>query len=137
MAGTVRATDGGDDTPPPGSNTFNTGSDDDAVILKSNTIPYLSQTGRIRYAPMQMQPGSKVTHALTASRRFPTSSVTYFSDYTLRPYQVTTKTPKWSYSIAQGPNWAATLPSPTGYYAASEALKRNINAKSKRGYMDL
>lgn len=137
MVGTLRATDGGDNTPPPGSNTFNVNNDNEAVILKSNTIPYVSQTGRVRYAPMQMQPGSKVTHVLSASRRFPTSAVTYFTDYTLRAFQVTTKTPKWSYSISQGPNWAASLPSPTGYYAASEALKRNINAKSKRGYLDL
>ncbi|KAF5099777.1 hypothetical protein D0Z00_001518 [Geotrichum galactomycetum] len=137
MTGTTKATDGGDTTPPTGSNSFNTGNDDDSVITKSNTIPYLSQTGRIRYAPMQMQPGSKVTHALTASRRFPTSSVTYFTDYTLRAYAITTKTPSWSYTISQAPNWVATLPSPTGYYAASEALKRTINAKSKRGYVDL
>jgi hypothetical protein len=138
MTGTTKATDGGDTTPPTGSNSFNTGSsDDNAVILKSNTIPYLSQTGRVRYAPMQMQPGSKVTHALSASRRFPTSAVTYFTDYSLRPYPVTTKTPTWSYSVSQAPNWVATLPSPTGYYAASEALKRNINAKSRRGYVDL
>lgn len=137
MTGTTKASDGGDTTPPTGSNSFSVGDEGNSVIMKSNTIPYLSQTGRVRYAPMQMQPGTKVTHALSPTRRMPTSSVTYFTAYTLKPYQITTKTPTWSYTISQGPNWVATLPSPTGYYAASEALKRNINAKSKRGYVDL
>lgn len=135
MSGTVKASDGGFTVPPDGSSSV--GSTSTVDITKMNTIPYLSQTGRTRYAPMQMQPGTKVTHALSASRRFPVSSVTYFSNYKLKPEVKTTMTPSWSYTIKQGPNWAATQSQPTGYYGAQEALQRTINAKSRRGYIEL
>lgn len=139
MTGTLQATDGGDTSPPdPQINVGSTNNaNSDSILLASQKIPYTAQTGRTRYAPMQMQPGSKVTYPLKASHRFPTSAVSYFTDYKSKPYVVTTTTPPWSYTITQGPNWAATQPDPTGYYAASEALKRNINAKSRRGYLDL
>lgn len=139
MTGSYKASDGGDTTPPDGSTTV--GSSDSVAgyseIMSKNKVTYTLQTGKTRYAPMQMQPGSKVTIAKSATRRFPVSSVSYFTDYSLQPYQVTTMTPSWSYTILQGPNYASTAASPTGYYAASEALARNINAKSRRGYFEL
>lgn len=136
MLGTYQASDGGDVAPPPGSNTANIPADQN-VVLSLNQVPYTMQTGRTRYAPMQTQPGSKVTYAKVASQRYPTSAVTFFSNYDLQPIQKTTITPSWTYTIVQGPNWAATAAAPTGYYAASEALQRNINAKSRRGFYEL
>lgn len=136
MLGTQQATDGGDVASPPDSNSANIPADPN-VILSMNQVPYTLQTGKTRYAPMQIQPASKVTRPRVASQRFPTSAVTFFSNYALQPIQKTTLTPSWTYTIVQGPNWAATAASPTGYYAASEALQRNINAKSRRGFYEL
>jgi hypothetical protein len=136
MTGTLQATDGGD-TSPPDSQVDVVGTGVDSGVLTKAQVPYTAQTGRTRYAPMQMQPPTKVTHQLKATRRLPTSSVSFFSVYMSKPYIVTTVTPSWSYTILQGPNWIPTQSQPTGYYAASEALKRNINAKSRRGYLDL
>lgn len=141
MTGTLKATDGGD-TAPPDSQVDVVGAGGDANSNDPNSltmgqVAYTAQTGRTRYAPMQMQPPTKVTHSLKATRRMPTSSVSYFTAYQSKPYAVTTVTPSWSYTILQGPNWAPTQSQPTGYYAASEALKRKINAKSRRGYEEL
>lgn len=142
MTGTLKASSGGDTTSPDDTVAVTDGSTAGAAVtgsaaLASFSVTYTLQTGLTRYAPMQMQPGTKVTHKLSATRRFPTSSVSYFTTFTRQPLQKTTTTLSWSYTIAQGPNWAATAASPTGYYAASEALARNINAKSRRGYVDL
>lgn len=138
MTGTLKASAGGDSDPPDAQvNVGEAAGAASTVNSASLTLTYTLQTGKTRYAPMQMQPGSKVTYKLSASRRYPTSAVSYFTAYQSKPYPVTTVTPSWSYTITQGPNWASTLPSPTGYYAASEALSRNINAKSRRGYVDL
>lgn len=138
MTGTLQATDGGDVAPPDAQvDVAGAGAAGAAAGLSLGTVPYTLQTGKTRYAPMQTQPGTKVTYKLSASRRFPTSQVTLFTDYTMQPLQKTTITPSWSYTVVQGPNWAATAASPSGYYAASEALARNINAKSRRGYYEL
>ena len=136
MTGTLKASDGGDTSPPDAQNNI-VGTDGVSVDPSQMSVTYTLQTGKTRYAPMQMQPGTKVTHKLSMSRRYPTSAVSYFTTYTARPIQVTTITPSWSYTIVQGPNWASTANSPTGYYAASEALARQINAKSRRGYYEL
>lgn len=140
MTGSIRATNGGDTSPPADQIQIVGATDagpETAALGASFSLPYTAQTGVSRYAPMQMQPGSKVTHKLSASRRFPTSSVSFFTTFTMQPLQKTTSTPPWSYSITQGMNFAETQASPTGYYAASEALSRNILAKSRRGYIDL
>lgn len=136
MSGSYKASDGGDTSPPDGYTDVDS-TPDQSQILSLNKVTYTLQSGKYRYAPMQMQPGSTVTHKLSASRRYPTSSVSYFTTYTMTAVPVTTYTPTWSYSIKQGVNWASTAASPTGYYAASEALSRSINAKSKRGYFEL
>ena len=104
-----------------------------ADISKSFTVPYTLQTGRTRYAPMQMQPGSTVT-ATTWTRKFPTSAVTYYSTKHTKPVVHSTITPGWSYTASSEVNWATVAPYPTNWYAASERKlsKASITATKKR-----
>ncbi|AET38469.1 Knh1p Ecym_2770 [Eremothecium cymbalariae DBVPG len=72
-------------------------------MLPSSAVNYVSQTGRIFVAPMQLQPGSTVT-AKTWTRRFPTSQVSYYTTKGPVPSRVSTITPGWSYTIESGVN---------------------------------
>lgn len=89
----------------------------------SFTVPYTEQTGKTRYAPMQMQPGSTVT-ATTWSRRFPSSAVTYYSTISGTPNVMSTVTPGWSYVMSSFVNYAtpAPFPSEVGWYPASAEI---------------
>lgn len=89
----------------------------------SFTVPYTAQTGKTRYAPMQMQPGSTVT-ATTWSRRFPSSAVTYYSTFRPNPEVLSTVTPGWSYTMSSLVNYAtpAPFPSEVSWYPASNKL---------------
>ncbi|AGO10920.1 AaceriAFR590Wp [[Ashbya] aceris (nom. inval.)] len=86
-------------------------------------VPYASQTGRLRHAPMQLQPGTKVT-ARTWSRRYPTSGVTYFATPVPTLLQDTTITMGWSYTMSSAVNHAppAPFPSAIGWYDPAERL---------------
>lgn len=95
--------------------------DSGTIDTRSFTVPYTMQTGKTRYAPMQLQPGSTVT--MTAwSRQFPTSSVLYALTFLPIPSVLTTKTPGWSYTMKSAPNWASAAPYPTNWYAANERV---------------
>lgn len=99
---------------------------------KSFTVPYTLQTGKTRYAPMQMQPGTKVT-ATTWSMKFPTSAVTYYSTKAGTPNVASTITPGWSYTAESAINYASVAPYPTYWYPASERVsKATISAATKR-----
>lgn len=89
-------------------------------LLASHTVPYGEQSGTIKYAPMQMQPGSTIT-AKTMSQRFPTSAYTPFQSFASGPKCTSTDTPGWSYSRGSATNMAppAPYPSAVGWYAAS------------------
>lgn len=139
MTGTLQATAGSDVSPPAAQVVFNNNAQSTANIFSLNTVEYTLQTGYVRYAPMQLQPPTKVTQKLSASRRYPTSAVSLRATWTEKPIQTSTVTPSPTYSIEQEVNWATWADEPTvvGYYAASEALSRTINAKSRRGYYDL
>lgn len=93
------------------------------LISKSFTVPYTLQTGKTRYAPMQMQPGSSVT-AKTWSRKFPSSSVTYYSTFGNAPNVLSTVTPGWSYTMSSLINYATPAPFPNevSWYPASVRL---------------
>lgn len=102
------------------------------VNSASFTIPYTKQTGRTRYAPMQTQPGSKVT-ATTWTRRYPTSAVTYYSTKHSRPVVYSTITPGWDYTVKSEVNYASVAPYPTNWYPASERVsKATLSSASKR-----
>ena len=117
-------------TKPPDAQTSLANGDNTMVSIdsKSFSVPYLSQTGRTRYAPMQTQPPTKITMDKSSwTRRFPTSEVSYFTSVSSSLAQVTTITPGWSYTISSGVNWASHAPDPSangGWYAASERLTR-------------
>lgn len=124
----------GQDQPGPQWNLPNAG-----VDTRSFTLPYTAQTGVRRYAPMQTQPGSRVT-VTTWSRRFPTSSVSYYTTKRNSLDQMTTYTPGWSYTVTSDFNYATPAPFPSdngGWYNPKKrqsltTRKLNINQhKSK------
>ena len=129
-SGTLVVTVTGDQ---PGGQTSGFGQTTGSDISKSFTVPYTLQTGRTRYAPMQMQPGSTVT-ATTWTRKFPTSAVTYYSTRHTKPVVHSTITPGWSYTASSEVNWATVAPYPTNWYAASgrKLSKASITATKKR-----
>lgn len=111
---------------------INTGVAPASIDSKSFSIAYTLQTGISRFAPMQMQPGSKVT-AKTWTRRFPTSKVTYYSTFRKSLDQLTTITPGISYMMTSDINYASPAPMPSdngGWYHPSKRLSlsaRKIN----------
>lgn len=104
-----------------------------SIDSHSFTVAYSLQTGKTRYAPMQTQPGSKVTRAASDwSRRYPTSAVTYYSALLPSLAQLSTLTPGWDYTLSSAINWASPAPRPTdngGWYAASDRLTRKASVK--------
>lgn len=106
------------------TNSDDNGQQNDADISKSFTVPYTLQTGKTRFAPMQMQPGSEITVS-SWSRRFPSSAVTFYSSFASQPKIISTKTPGWSYTMSSFVNYAtpAPFPSVVGWYAPSTRLQ--------------
>lgn len=104
------------------------------IDSRSFTVPYTKQTGTSRFAPMQMQPMTKVT-ATTWTRKYATSAVTYFSTFGSLPEQATTITPSWSYTISSGVNYAtpAAMPSENGgWYQPSKRLSLSARKMNLR-----
>lgn len=99
----------------------------------SFTVPYTLQTGRTRYAPMQTQPGTAVTHTMY-STRYPSSAYTPYASLSPSPNVYSTITPGWSYPVTSLYNTAAVAPYPTYFYPASErVVKAKLSsAKNKR-----
>lgn len=111
------------------ANTFENGSPPDqtdgadtAVPSSLFSITYTRQTGRTKYAPMQMQPGSSVT-ASTWSRKHATSAITtYYSALRPSPNCYSTITPGRSYTYTSLHNWAAVAPTPSVRYNPRERV---------------
>lgn len=105
----------------------------------SFAVPYQSQSGLARFAPMQTQPPTKVTKTAW-SMRHPTSSVSYFKTRKRGREQLTTVTPGWSYGLPSEWNDAAPARPPSengGWYHPSERLSlrpRKMNAAERLGY---
>ncbi|ABN64556.2 Cell wall synthesis protein KRE9 precursor [Scheffersomyces stipitis CBS 6054] len=96
------------------------------------TIPYTMQTSTKRFAPMQTQPGSKVT-ATTWSIKYPTSAVTYYTTKGPKPVVMSTITPGWDYTPTSLPNAASVAPYPSYFYPASDRVsKATLSAATKR-----
>ncbi|CUS20291.1 LAQU0S01e03312g1_1 [Lachancea quebecensis] len=107
---------GGDNPPPP-------------INSASFSIPYVSQTGSWRFAPMQSQPRATVT-ATTWTRQHPTSACTYFASEPPRPKWYTTVTPGWDYTLQMRYNDAHPAPHPEengGWYNA--ASRKTLSAR--------
>lgn len=113
-------------TQPPAQTQINTG---DAVTVATSvdsasfSVTYTKQTGRTRFAPMQMQPNTTVT-AKTWKTKFATSAVTYYSKIRNSMQQDSTITPGRSYIITSGVNYASAAPMPSvvGWYKPSKRL---------------
>lgn len=126
---TIKATATGDS---PAAQVSIEGADGGSINSKSFSITYTLQTGKTRYAPMQMQPGSTVTHS-KYSTRYPTSAVTYFSTKGKSPVVYSTITPGWSYSRKSHTNLATAQSFETSHYAASDKVKQaTLSAGDKR-----
>ena len=114
--------------PPPGAVV----SGNTKIDTRSFTIPYAKQTGKTKYAPMQLQPGSKVT-ATAWNMQYPTSSVTYFSSIASAPNARSTITPGWSYTPESAANYATPAPYPNTFYPASERVsKASLSSASRK-----
>lgn len=77
------------------------------------TVPYAMQTGPTKYAPMQKQPGTKIT-AKTPSMLYPTSSVEIAKTHLPTPKQQTTITASGTFSVSSREN-TVSLGIPTMY----------------------
>lgn len=126
MSGSYEPTVGSVTTPPDAQTQLSGGTT--KIDTKSFTLAYTQQTGEARYAPMQTQPGSSVTKSYSDwSRRYATSSVSYFSSIKNDLLeQQTTYTQGWDYVISSQPNWAspALFPSENGgWYDPSEKIQ--------------
>lgn len=101
-----------DTTQPVGQTRAQTGTTAASIDTRSFTLQYTQQTGISRFAPMQMQPVTKIT-ATTWTRKFATSAVTYYSSLINSLQQETTITPGWSYTLPSGMNMATPAPYPS------------------------
>lgn len=125
--GTLKVTATGD--PPSGLTNSGTAT---AIDSASFSVTYTKQTGKTKYAPMQTQPGTTITHT-TWSRRFPTSAYTPYSTLSKSPNAVTTNTPGWDYTVKSATNTAKTAAYPSSFYAASSRVsKATLSTAAKR-----
>lgn len=90
------------------------------------SIPYNSQTGPIRYAPMQMQPKTSAELRRKWSNKYkPTPITTFYRTNKPNLVVYTTITPGVSYSIKSDVNWATPAPMPYrqgSWYAPAQKL---------------
>lgn len=110
-----------DTTEPMPQTSIHTGGDADTHTFDTSSVfsqPYTLQTLKTRVAPIQTQPGTKIT-ATTWSRRYATSAVTFYSTFRSSLEQLSTLTPAWNYSISSDFNYATPAPMPSdngGWY---------------------
>lgn len=130
--GTLKGVTATGDSPDP-----QTSAESASIDSASFSIAYTAQTGKTRYAPMQTQPGSKVTMSAW-SRRFPTSSYTPYSTLQPSPNVHSTITPGWDYTPASLTNTAAPAAYPTSFYAASSRVSKATlsSAAKKKRWLD-
>jgi len=127
MTGSKKASGSDESNPPDGQTSIDGGDQtstlDPSDMSKSFSVFYTSQTGETRYAPMQMQPGTTVT-ATTWTRKYPTSSVSFFSTIKHSANVLSTITPGWSYTMSSAVNYASPAPNPSiqGWYNPSSKL---------------
>lgn len=107
------------------------GGDATTINSASFTVPYTLQTGKTRFAPMQTQPGSTVTHTMF-STRYQTSAYTPYSTIRPSPAVYSTITPGWSYAVTSVINTASVAGYPTYFYPASSRVVSASASSAKR-----
>lgn len=85
------------------------------IASASFTVPYDLQTGRTKFAPMQIQPGTVVTHTMYSTRH-QTSAYTPFTSLSPSPNVYSTVTQGWDYVVTSLPNSASIAEYPSTYY---------------------
>lgn len=111
---------------------------DASVDSRSFSVPYTKQTGKIRYKPMQTQPGLIISYT-SMTRRFPTSSYSLYSTYEKSPNVMSTVTPGWDYTVQSKINNASVAAFPNTAYPASERITASASltsAAKKRRWLD-
>lgn len=124
LTGSIVASSAGDVTTPPSAQySINTGTTSAASINSASfSIPYPSQSGISKFAPMQTQPGTTVTKPTASwTRQFPTSAYTYYTTIAAGSLRdcTTTVTPGWSYYITSYINYQSGTTKTDSGYAAS------------------
>ncbi|RKP28468.1 cell wall synthesis KRE9KNH1 [Metschnikowia bicuspidata] len=106
-----------------------------SINSASFTVPYDLQTGRTKYAPMQIQPGTVVTHTMYSTRYY-TSAYTPFTSLSPSPNVYSTITPGWSYAVTSLFNSAAIAEYPTLYYPASQrVIQASLSSARKKRWL--
>ncbi|KAL9579311.1 MAG: hypothetical protein Q9203_006751 [Teloschistes exilis] len=85
-------------------------------------VTYTAQTGLIKYAPMQIPPGTKIT-AKTVSPRYPTSSVPIAKAFLPTPKQTTTMTA----SLTVKPAVSHAFNAPAASMPAADDMQKFLN----------
>ncbi|KAL8690792.1 MAG: hypothetical protein Q9218_003841 [Villophora microphyllina] len=85
-------------------------------------VTYTAQTGLIKYAPMQIPPGTKIT-AKAASARYPTSSVPIAKTFLPTPKQTTTMTA----SLTVKPASSHAFNAPAASMPAADDMQKFLN----------
>lgn len=100
--------------------------------LSMFSVTYTLQTGTVRFAPMQTQPGSTITHT-SWSRRHATSSYTPYSTIRPSPSVYSTITPGWDYAVTSKYNTATVIGQPSYWYpASSRVVAASISSANKK-----
>lgn len=127
MTGSKDPSGGDEASPPDGRTSINAGDETSTLaasdLSKSFSLFYTSQTGKTRYGPMQTQPGSSIS-ASSWTRKYQTSSVSYFSTLKHSAQVLSTITPGWSYTMSSAVNYASPAPNPSvaGWYNPSSKI---------------
>lgn len=116
----------------PGPNTNYANGGTSSINSASFSVTYTKQTGSVRYAPMQTQPGSSISYT-TWSLRHATSAYTPYTSASPSPNVDTTITAGWSYTVTSTYNWAPTQSSPTGWYEpGSKVTQASLSSAAKK-----
>ncbi|KAK9379602.1 uncharacterized protein V2V93DRAFT_373156 [Kockiozyma suomiensis] len=136
MTGTIVADDGGDTDPPAqayypvASGTASTASN--AIPTDPFEVPYNDQaTWLTRYAPMQVQPGSKVT-ATNTDPLFSSTSWSVFKTFASPASQLTTTTTGYDYTLTSVINGAPTALSPADDGGSHQDSHNGVSQKRKK-----
>ncbi|OBA23816.1 cell wall synthesis KRE9KNH1 [Metschnikowia bicuspidata var. bicuspidata NRRL YB-4993] len=105
------------------------------IDSRSFSVTYTLQTGKTRYAPMQTQPGSSISHSVYSTRHA-TSAYTPYSTIRASPNVYSTVTPGWSYAVTSTFNTAAVAEYPTYYYpASSRVVSASLSSANKKRWL--
>lgn len=123
--------------PPPVTNFYSQLKETSTIDTKSYFVPYLEQTGSVKYAPMQPLPSKSVKNRwnatpLTTQTKMPiyTKIGGYFKGEQQKPFVEYTITQPATYTLQTLPNTAPYALDPTTAYDASERISSPVLKES-------